>query len=617
MNIAKESYRVKKPKFSTWVQRHGLFRILLADRYFTAFATFCVFVAFSTLLMMFKLWKVTPNHVNKEVRISGLDFLQARSLRSTARVEELKGNFTQAAVAWELARANNPGNLDSSRGLLRLCQRQSGIYSHPRLLAEAHSLLHYSRTNIADLELVSESFLHSELYQELVHLLAPIPQLLNHTLRSYLLRCRFHMGQMNEFEKLWTMLGESSSFNETANLYSLAFQAGWKQEPARGESWKSLQARALHPSQIQVLANRVLALVAFQRTDSHWGETAWNFLRAHSQASFKEALLLLKVLQLEGNKSKLVEILDKGALVPSNAREVLESIKFCSETGNSKHEELAIEWGNKHVPLDPELGILKSHRLISQKRWEELSRLGVEYRAGNRGQFPFLAFGLYLEARAMHGLGRDEQAAKIAEELSKSNSDPSRFAIEIATGLTSMGYPRHGLNLLLRAEPSWIKSLQYWTSLAVVASSARDESTLLRAAQRCYELNPNVLSSINNLAGAMLIHRTNASESLAFTARLFLEHPNHLAAKINHITALLINHRPHEAASLMASVNLDKLTRQECDQLRLAKFDLHLQNESISSAIKISTEIDRQNLFPTQRQWLEFKLQQIKPKNGS
>src|SRR5262245_27447373 len=71
------------------------------------------------LLFILKVWRITPADFQPVVKISGLDLVQARSLRGTALQQAASGRFEEAVQSWRIAIANNPGDPELFRGALR------------------------------------------------------------------------------------------------------------------------------------------------------------------------------------------------------------------------------------------------------------------------------------------------------------------------------------------------------------------------------------------------------------------------------------------------------------------------------------------------------------------
>ena len=69
-----------------------------------------VLLAIGGGLMVPKIWKSTPDGFTPEIRISGIDLLQARSRAKSARALESAGQSLEAVLAWRSAITKNPGD---------------------------------------------------------------------------------------------------------------------------------------------------------------------------------------------------------------------------------------------------------------------------------------------------------------------------------------------------------------------------------------------------------------------------------------------------------------------------------------------------------------------------
>ena len=70
------------------------------------------------VLMMLRIWRTTPPDFERAVKIRGINYIQAWSLKRTARKEMAAGRYDAAALAWRMAAAHNLGDLEASRGYL-------------------------------------------------------------------------------------------------------------------------------------------------------------------------------------------------------------------------------------------------------------------------------------------------------------------------------------------------------------------------------------------------------------------------------------------------------------------------------------------------------------------
>jgi hypothetical protein len=145
------------PKF----YEHATLLVLFYDRWFRFAAILFLLALISGGLLLPRIWRVTPSYM-PIVRISGLDLLQASSLRKAALKQSAAGQVKDALLSWRSAIDNNPGNADLIREMVQFIVKQPTVPVEYAGYAASRSiwLLGLSRTNKADVALVAELFGH-------------------------------------------------------------------------------------------------------------------------------------------------------------------------------------------------------------------------------------------------------------------------------------------------------------------------------------------------------------------------------------------------------------------------------------------------------------------------
>jgi hypothetical protein len=83
-------------------------QLLIYSPWFRAAVIAMVLLGLAAALMLPKIWNVAPAGWTQEIRISGLDVLQAWSLSRTAERQERTGKPDAALYSWGAALANYP-----------------------------------------------------------------------------------------------------------------------------------------------------------------------------------------------------------------------------------------------------------------------------------------------------------------------------------------------------------------------------------------------------------------------------------------------------------------------------------------------------------------------------
>src|SRR5688572_16151190 len=100
------------------LDRYPLLQMLLLEKRFRLAVLFLMMGLIGGVLFVIRLWTLTPPGFSPRVRISGLDWVQSRSLARTARAREADQRFEEAAFAWQAALSNYPVNQEYLRGAL-------------------------------------------------------------------------------------------------------------------------------------------------------------------------------------------------------------------------------------------------------------------------------------------------------------------------------------------------------------------------------------------------------------------------------------------------------------------------------------------------------------------
>src|SRR5262249_53874179 len=142
------------------LENFPLLRQLLFERWFRLAFAACALIFVFFALFLPKIWKTTPTGFRPIVKVSGLDLVQAWSLKRTALKAEQAGQFDEANYAWQAALANNPANKDLVRGSLNCVLRDPHRREHAlQALGYAYWLLKLTGTNdLADLQLAGRVF---------------------------------------------------------------------------------------------------------------------------------------------------------------------------------------------------------------------------------------------------------------------------------------------------------------------------------------------------------------------------------------------------------------------------------------------------------------------------
>src|SRR5437764_521365 len=109
----------KKEKLGQKLENFPLLRQLVFEFWFRL--VFLAFLLGAVFLALFlpKMWTVSPPGFKPVIKVSGLDLVQAWSLKRSALKAAAAGKNEDAAYAWQAAIANDAADPDLYRGSLR------------------------------------------------------------------------------------------------------------------------------------------------------------------------------------------------------------------------------------------------------------------------------------------------------------------------------------------------------------------------------------------------------------------------------------------------------------------------------------------------------------------
>src|SRR5687768_16062609 len=97
----------------------GLFAQVIYEPWFRILLPIVICALLSLPFLLFPLLKTSPQGFSPPIRVSGIDLIQAWSLKRTALREVKAGNHDRSVFTWRRAIANNPADADLFRELLR------------------------------------------------------------------------------------------------------------------------------------------------------------------------------------------------------------------------------------------------------------------------------------------------------------------------------------------------------------------------------------------------------------------------------------------------------------------------------------------------------------------
>lgn len=594
-----------------------LVRTLLYSYWFRLCFVGALLLPVALTLVFARIWRTTPRGFLPVVRVSALDWLQAKSLQRTAMKELRLGRIREGILSYSLAVGNNPGDLVLVRGFLREVQAHADPpqFQGPAL-ARAFWLLRLTETNLLDLEVAAGVFEKYGLSEYLIHLLAPLEPNLTPELQKAYLRTLFNNGRVAEFDRFWNsrMLTNHRAQDPELQLYRTAFTAGWGATSPAGLAYDDLKARSEDPKW-RVIGHQLRLLVCerWNRLDEYL--SVLERLREWKKDRLINHVRAWRLLASNGQRQEAIERATRFSETPTTALETLQLVQAYFALGLREAARKLLDQFTVEFSFIDGLWVLYGNLLIESEDWDRLRQLALSIRLNNDVREHLSDLSHYFEGRAELALSRTVAAGKAFQQIGLAAPDNPELALAIADGLQQVGHPQAAHTLLSRIESRSERNFAYWEQLAAVAFALKDADLLLRAAGKAVALNPESWTARNNYAAASITNRRDPGEAIKTTFRLITERPEIPAIRINHAQALIQNHRYGEADRVLAGIQPKALNDSERAVYQFACFETLVRLRRYDLARKFLEEIDPGQLFPTQREFLNRLAEELPKKS--
>lgn len=599
------------------VEDSSLLRQLFFERYFRA-ALLLIAVGFiGAAILLPKMVRSTPKGFLPVIRVRWLDKIQSWSLARSARSAEEAGQLDSAVLAWRSSIANDPGDEQLSRNLVRLIATQPIPPRKYLNVGANHALwlLRLTETNRADLDLAATLFARYNLDQYVAALLRPVETNLSTIQAREYLKALFNLGYMEPFNQTWERYPEATADDTDLALYRAAWEAGWG-PPASLRSGVTRLAEGTGEVATAVLANRLSLAVAFSRADLTGYEQALAVLTDRHEDRVVDHLRYWRLLLNAGQRERAGQLARAYSNPPDSPADALIMTEIFLELGLVEYASEFLEKQIHNFNFSAEVWQRQADLYIALKRWSDLRTLAVYLRASERIPPDLNGFAWFLEGIAELKAGRTDLAdVAFARAIDFPPNNPL-MTYRMATVLNQLSQHGHASALLAKLETEFGDLAAYWFEVVRAAYQARQFDIMRSAAARGYELATNNPIFINNYAAALLIERTNAPLAIQLTLRRLAQEPSSLSARLNHALALLQNDRLDDAEAALDAINPQVLDSYYHTMLQLGYFELHLRRQRRPEALLAYQGIEARFLMPPQILWLEAKHQEISRQRG-
>jgi tetratricopeptide (TPR) repeat protein len=590
----------------------GLFAQVLYEPRFRVLLALAFVIIPAMPFLLFPLIKTSPSGFSPRLRVSGIDLIQAWSLKRTAAHEVKLGNFDRSVFTWRMAIANNPGDANAIRALLRTLSRTERPPSHTDVtVAYSRWLLRLTKTNQPDLELVATMYEQLGLHELIIAAVKERAFPLEGKLALLQLKALFYRGEFQHFSEVWkqarrTITGDAEA---VADMYYAAFEGVTGTGENRSHGMRRLHAAAERP-ELRVEAQRLQLHVSSHTLDPVEYGRSLEGLASSGHATFWNRLEFWNVLLRAGQTNEAIKLSGAAGQHPQEADQAVLLAKFYYEAGEDQEALRVLKHYREQFPDSEALWISQANLLLELKKWDELRGVAVQARAVN-SHWPYsTAYAYYFEAVAnlKSGMPKEGEAnlRKVADYVG-----PLAQRVELAQRIWALGFPAIVRDLLRIGDNDFgsEKGLEfkYWSLLARICYELQDLEGLEAALVRAHELEPGNEVTANNLAAALVASRRNPILALTLTTKLMKSSRAWPGAYVNHSLALIQNQRADEAAKVLEAISPSEISRGERTAYYIARFEIATFRKEWQQAKEIAALIDPKELLPVELQLFKSK----------
>lgn len=596
-------------------KEHSVFvNVLTKDRWFALAFVIMILVVVSLVLTLPRIWVVSPSHMPVVIRVSGLDYLQSRALRSTGMKEMEQGRYEVAFRAFESAVANNAVDIQSLRGMLRAVLHWP---EPPRSLA-VHAannsmwLLAVTKTNRDDLDLAAQALGHLEEDNYLQVLTLPSRRDLSLQAFASVAESFFRIGQPAQFEALWQERSKELRADPVASLYQAAWLSGWGSAMTYAEGRRGLAAglQSTNTSMAKLAHRLSLAVASVELNPGDYRRNLDWLAQNHSDR-VSEHVGLWRLLEAVGRRDEAVTLAKRFARPPETAREL---ITLCNALAELDMRQVAIERIDQErarFGYDVSVWTMLARLHIAQKDWEQLGELALTIRNDPTLSTQLDGYSRFLTGLSDYHLERRQSAEAEFKEAAHGNFGEPSLAFSTAGELRELGFPGLAADMLKQVQSSFTNRLDFWFQLTVAAHATHNIPMMTEAATEAFRLAPDNPSVVNNYAAMLLITRRDPQEAVRLTLRLLAHDAQNGDLAINHALALLQNGRLEEAVSILKQFDAENMPGQQAAAVRIGWAEYFLRRGDAAKAREEFRKVNAGLLQPIQKEWFDAELQKL------
>ncbi len=601
-------------QLSEKVKGNFLLHLFINDIKFLIAAIVLTPIAIGGVLLIPKIWEVSPEDFRPRVKISGLDYVQSITLAKTAREHEDAGDYEAALYSWNAAIANYPTQTENLRSAIAafLELDRPTVKQTRQNINYSLWLLRLNQTNFTDLAVIAESLDRSRLDSLQFSLLSPLEDKLTEPMRAAYSRSLFNLFRHQEFNTQWQKLSEATKSSPENALYGAAYKALWA-SPAEAEASRAELESRVESDETQLLARQLLLLVHFQQKNTSAYQTVLTDLVEADRDRYSHHIAYWTLLHQVGKTEDALERARDFERVPTDIGDLVNHVNLFRQLGVPK---LADELVTKHLnAFPPEVGLYSTYAdlLIELSDWDRLREIAIGLRKINT-EAAAVSLSYYLEGTADANQSRQNSASAAFEKFSASVSDEDlNSELGIARELIALGFSNHALKLLEKVEADNKNDPAYWYTRAGCAFRTRAYEKMRDCSARALDLDPQNARFKSAVVESLLLLREDPARTVRLTLELVTANPTSFSHNINHVLALLLNQRVDEASALLQRIPEESAPDAQARAAHhYAEFGVAFLSGDFQQAREIGALIPSSLLSDKEQEWFDQCQETIK-----
>lgn len=563
---------------------------------------------------LLKLWRVTPKGFSPVVRVSLLDWMQARALGKAAREHTTAGRWREAAFSWRGAVANNPADLGLLRGVVEAATMEGSrlVEEGGVPLNQAAWLLRLGRTNAVDVDLVVRLLARLEMRDSILQLGLPVAGQLSREGALELVRAMFDAGDLRGFDALWRAREAEFAGHPELALYRSAWKAQWGPPGTMREGMEALE-KGMKVRPLRRLALQLSGRIAGARADLAEHRRLLDLMEVERLAGIADHVAHWRLLVANGRRDEARRLAAASELTPGKLGEMHQLVDALLGLGLAEEAMSVVDKRPPSMRQDPRLVVLTVRCLEALGRWEEVRELALAVRRDPALLRIMEGCSYALEAIASRKLGLAEDARAAAVKAASAHPGEPAIAMATATRLSEAGFPDSALAMFRAVEDGLGGVLSYWLQRLQVATVLGDVAEIVVATEKALALEPGDMRNVHNRASALILARLNPAEAVQLTLRNVTAMPGQVDFQINHALALAMNDMATEAAGVLGRLDERALTEVQRTNYRVAWFDVCVRRSDWSGARRWYGAIERAGLQRLQLDRLDREFKALPP----